>query len=240
MGEEMSDTTRPMTESKQLTARRGVFITFEGVEGCGKTTQTRLLTDRLAAAGIRTLLTREPGGAAISEQIRALVLDMRNEGMEPLAEALLYEAARAQFVAQIVRPALLAETVVICDRYTDSTLAYQGYGRGLHPETLETLNTIATAGIAPDATVFVDVPVSVGLARRVRGGEWNRFDAAGQAFHQRVYDGYHALAARNDAGRWHVVDGTADEEAVAAAVWEALASLLAKNNQVIHAIWGEA
>jgi len=226
----MSDTTQPILVGRQPPMRKGIFITFEGIEGCGKTTQARLLADRLVARNVRTLLTREPGGAAISEQIRALVLDARNDGMEPLAEALLYEAARAQFVAQVVRPALLADTVVICDRYTDSTLAYQGYGRGLHPATLETLNAIATDGITPDSTVLVDVPVNVGLARRAQGGEWNRFDAAGQAFHQRVYDGYHALAARNDAGRWYIVDGTVNKEAVAAAVWQALAPSLAMIN----------
>jgi len=226
----MSDTTQPIPKGGQTPIRKGIFITFEGVEGCGKTTQARLLADRFMASDVRTLLTREPGGAAISERIRALVLDVRSDGMEPLAEALLYEAARAQFVAQVVRPALLADTVVICDRYTDSTLAYQGYGRGLRPATLETLNAIATDGITPDATILVDVPVDVGLARRAQGGEWNRLDAAGKAFHQRVYDGYHALASRNDAGRWYIVDGTVNKEAVAAAVWEALASSLATIN----------
>lgn len=215
-----------MEHDRRPTTRLAPFITFEGVEGCGKTTQAQRLAERLVASGIATVLTREPGGAAVSERIRALVLDSQNDGMEPLAEALLYEAARAQFVAEIVRPALMAGTVVICDRYTDSTLAYQGYGRGLSLATLEHLNAIATAGFDPDLTILVDVPVAVGLARRARGGDWNWFDAAGQAFHQRVYDGYHALAAYNDSGRWRVVDGTADVATVAAAVWATVLPLL--------------
>src|SRR5438270_489199 len=143
-----------------------MFITFEGIEGCGKTTQARRLAEELERRSIATLLTREPGGSAIGEQIRAIVLDNKNDGMDPMAEALLYEAARAQFVAEIVRPALAADLVVICDRYADSTLAYQGYGRGLDLETLETLNRIATRGLMPDVTLLLDLPVAEGLRRR--------------------------------------------------------------------------
>lgn len=206
-----------------------MFITFEGVEGCGKTTQARLLASWMDSCAFRTLVTREPGGAAISESIRALVLDVRNDGMDAVAEALLYEAARAQFVAEVVRPALAVGTTVICDRYADSTLAYQGYGRGLSLTMLETLNSIATDGITPDLTILVDVPVSVGLARRAEGGSWNRLDAAGHAFHQRVYDGYQALAARNDGERWRVVDGTADAASVATAVRAVITTVFAIN-----------
>ena len=181
-----------------------MFITFEGVEGCGKTTQVRLLAARFAAHGARTLVTREPGGAAISEQIRAILLDNKNDGMAPMAEALLYVAARAQFVTEIVRPALASGTVVICDRYADSTLAYQGYGRGLDVGILDQLNTIATGGLVPDITVLLELPVTEGLARRHKEGNANRLDNAGSAFHERVRNGYHALAAV-DPQRWRVI-----------------------------------
>jgi dTMP kinase len=198
-----------------------MFITFEGVEGCGKTTQARLLAARLEERGSRTLVTREPGGAAISEQIRAILLDNKNDDMDAMAEALLYVASRAQFVAEIVRPALAAETVVICDRYADSTLAYQGYGRGLAIGTLRTLNRIATGGLIPDRTFLLDLPVDEGLARKRRGGDLNRLDNAGYAFHERVRNGYHALAEA-DPARWRVIDAGAAPSVVAEAIWAAL------------------
>lgn len=196
-----------------------MFITFEGVEGCGKTTQVRLLAERLEQRGVPVHMTREPGGAVISEQIRALVLDAKYHEMEPLTEALLYEAARAQFVRQIVRPALAAGMLVLCDRFADSTLAYQGYGRGLDLPTLETLNRIATGHLTPDLTILLHVPVVAGLQRRQQGGVWDRLDAAGRDFHERVATGYATLAAENAGERWHVVDGTGNIEAVAATVW---------------------
>ncbi len=198
-----------------------MFITFEGVEGCGKTTQARLLAARLEERGSRTLVTREPGGAAISEQIRVILLDNKNDDMDAMAEALLYVASRAQFVAEIVRPALAAETVVICDRYADSTLAYQGYGRGLAIGTLRTLNRIATGGLVPDRTFLLDLPVDEGLARKRRGGDLNRLDNAGYAFHERVRNGYHALAEA-DPARWRVIDAGAAPSVVAEAIWAAL------------------
>jgi dTMP kinase len=203
-----------------------MFITFEGVEGCGKTTQARLLAERLEAQGCRTLVTREPGGAAISEQIRAVLLDHRNDGMDSMAEALLYEAARAQFVAEIVRPALAAGRIVICDRFADSTLAYQGYGRGLDLDILRTLNRIATDGLTPDITFLLDIPVAQGLKRRERGGDWNRMDNAGRAFHERVYNGYHVLV-RAEPQRWRIIDARGAVPDVARAVWSAVAPLVA-------------
>ena len=210
-----------------------MFITFEGVEGCGKTTQARLLAERIEARGCRTLVTREPGGAAISEQVRAVVLDHRNDGMDPMAEALLYVAARAQFVAEIVRPALAAGAVVICDRFADSTLAYQGYGRGLDLGTLRTLNGIATGGLMPDVTFLLDLPVAQGLARRQRGGDWNRMDNAGRAFHERVYNGYHALVEAEPA-RWRVVDARGAVPEVAAGVWCAASPLFERAVSVAY------
>jgi dTMP kinase len=203
-----------------------MFITFEGIEGCGKTTQARLLAERLEACGQKTLVTREPGGAAISEQIRAVLLDHRNDGMDPMAEALLYEAARAQFVMEILRPALDAGITVICDRFADSTLAYQGYGRGLDLTILDTLNGIATDGLKPDITFLLDIPVLEGLKRRERGGDWNRMDNAGRAFHERVFIGYHALA-RAEPDRWRVIDARGPVPDVARAVWSAVAPFCA-------------
>lgn len=207
-----------------------MFITFEGVEGCGKTTQVRLLAARLEGHGARTLVTREPGGAAISEQIRAILLDNRNDGMDPMAEALLYVASRAQFVAEIVRPALAAGTLVICDRYADSTLAYQGYGRGLDVGTLERLNAIATGGLMPDRTFLLDLPVTDGLDRKRRetDGDLNRLDNAGRAFHERVRQGYHALAAA-DPQRWRVIDASAAPSVVAAEIWSSLSPFVERS-----------
>jgi dTMP kinase len=205
-----------------------MFITFEGVEGCGKTTQARLLAARFAEHGARTLVTREPGGAAISEQIRAILLDNKNDGMDPMAEALLYVASRAQFVAEIVRPALAVGTVVICDRYADSTLAYQGYGRGLDVGTLEQLNTIATGGLVPDITLLLELSVAEGLDRRHKEGNANRLDNAGSAFHERVRNGYHALAAA-DPQRWRVIDAAAAPSVVAAEVWSALSPFVGRS-----------
>ena len=202
-----------------------MFITFEGIEGCGKTTQARLLAARLAERGLRTLVTREPGGATISEQIRAILLDNKNDGMAPMAEALLYVAARAQFVAEVVRPALVAETIVICDRYADSTLAYQGYGRGLAIDTLRTLNRIATDGLMPDRTYLLDLPVDEGLNRKRKDGNLNRLDNAGDAFHERVRNGYHALAVAEPT-RWRVIDAGAAQSGVAEAIWSALSPVV--------------
>ena len=211
-----------------------MFITFEGIEGCGKTTQARLLAAALEERGIATLLTREPGGSAIGEQIRAVVLDTRNEGMDPMAEALLYVASRAQFVAEVVRPALAAGCTVICDRYADSTLAYQGYGRGLDLGTLMTLNRIATGGLTPNVTVLLDLLVAEGLRRRWREGAVNRLDAAGTAFHERVRNGYHALAEA-EPRRWRTIDAGAAPSVVAAAVRAAVMGVVGLS--VAHAAY---
>lgn len=205
-----------------------MFITLEGVEGCGKTTQARQLAAHLEARGMRTLVTREPGGAAISEQIRAIVLDNKNDGMEPMAEALLYVASRAQFVAEVVRPALAAGIIVICDRFADSTLAYQGYGRGLDVGTLKQLNAIATGGLAPDITFLLELPVAEGLDRRHKEGNANRLDNAGSAFHERVRNGYHALAAAGPQ-RWRVIDAGAAEPVVASDIWAALSPFVGQS-----------
>jgi len=209
----------------------GFFITFEGIEGCGKTTQLRRLAAELRAAGHAVQLTREPGGCAIADSVRALLLDSANSAMAPSTELLLYAAARAQHVAEVIRPALAAGGIVLCDRFSDATLAYQGYGRGLDPGIIAELNRLATGGLAPDVTLLLDLPVEDGLARaRERnadsaGPDEGRFEAEALAFHQRVRDGYLQLAAADS--RIRVIDARGDQAMVAARIDAALAPLLA-------------
>ena len=207
----------------------GIFITFEGVEGSGKTTQVALLADRLQQAGYPVITTREPGGTPISDRIRAVVLDQSRVEIHPHTEALLMCAARAQLVNELIRPSLERGHVVICDRYSDSTFAYQGFARGQDLATLRTLNHFATGGLVPHLTLLLDLPAEVGLQRRFGPGNsaatTNRMDHLDLAFHQRVAAGYHSLA---EAGpeRWHLVDATLGVDDVAAAIWEITAALL--------------
>ncbi len=192
---------------------RGVFITVEGTEGSGKSTQARLLADALRRRGRRVVHTREPGGTSIAEAVRRVLL--RPDGrVAPLTELLLYEAARAQHLTEIVRPALARGAVVVCERYTDATLAYQGFGRGLDRREIEVLNRIATGGLRPRLTFLLDVPVARGLraARSLKkplskGGRktaGDRLEREPLAFHQRVRRGYLALA-RLEPGRFRVI-----------------------------------
>lgn len=168
------------------------FITFEGIEGCGKTTQVRLLVDFLTSRGHNVTVTREPGGCAIADQVRAILLDAENNALVPLAELLLYAAARAQHVEEVIRPALAAGGIVICDRFTDATVAYQGYGRSLDLDLVDRLNRIATGGIMPDLTVLLDCPEETGLARAMErinstaGAREERFEQESLRFHRAV------------------------------------------------------
>ena len=189
-----------------------LFITFEGPEGSGKTTQARLLVEYLRARGYPVLYTREPGGTEISEQIRQVILSPRNKAMQREAEVLLFSAARAQIVAELIRPALTAGKLVICDRYADSTMAYQGYGLGLDLDALRAITRFATGGLVPERTFYVDVPVEVGLARRQRG-EMNRLDQKEVAYHTRVRNGYLALI-QAEPHRFIVIDGSQTIEQV--------------------------
>src|SRR5512133_353827 len=179
----------------------GFFITFEGVEGCGKTTQIKQLFDRLTTAGHRVILTREPGGCPIADKIRSILLDAENCGMQSLTELLLYAAARAQHVAEVIVPALEAGSIVLCDRFTDATVAYQHNGRGIERGTIDALNSLACQSLRPDLTVLIDCDAASGLARAksrieaAHGPREERFELENISFHQRVRDGYLQLAA---------------------------------------------
>jgi dTMP kinase len=196
------------------------FITFEGIEGCGKSTQAERLAARL---GSRALLTREPGGTAVGRAVRKVLLDPANHGLAPLSELLLYFADRAQHVAEVVRPALAAGRIVLCDRHVESSLAYQGYGRGLSLDAIRSLAALATGGLRPDAIVLVEVPVELGLARARRRGAQDRLEAEVVSFHERVRAGYEALLAQ-EPERWLRIDGRGSEDAVFEGLWRGLAT----------------
>jgi dTMP kinase len=199
---------------------RGRFITFEGGEGTGKSTQIARLAARLRARGIDPLVTREPGGTPLAEAIRSLLLDPARRP-EAWTEALLMVAARSELSSTVMRPALAAGEVVLCDRYGDSTLAYQGSGRGLDWDLLATLNRAATSGLTPDLTLLFDLDPEVGVRRREHASaEWNRLDREPLEFHRRVRAGYHRLAAA-EPRRFTVLDATLPADRLEELVWEA-------------------
>jgi len=196
------------------------FITLEGPDGSGKSLQAGLLADRLGARGLDVVLTREPGGTRTGEQVREIVLGA-GRGLDPVADALLFSAQRAQHVAEVIRPALAAGRIVVCDRHRDSTICYQGYGSGLDVEEMRSLQDLATRGLLPDLTILLDVSVDVGLARRHAGrpDDLNKFELDGdfdRAYHERVRAGYLREAAAG--GRWRIVDASREADAVAADV----------------------
>ena len=198
-----------------------MFITLEGTEGCGKTSQVAPLAECLRQRGWQVLTTREPGGTPIGEQIRAVLNSLENTAMHARTEILLFQAARAQHVEQLIRPHLERGGVVICDRYADSTLAYQGYGRQQPLEPLKALVDYATGGLKPDLSLLLDLDVEVGLLRRQKGGEWNRLDALEVAFYQRVRQGYYALV-QAEPWRWQVIDASQSPEQVQQAMQAAV------------------
>ena len=205
------------------------FITLEGIEGCGKSTQAKRLAK---AIGPSALLTQEPGGTAIGRAIRGLLLDVDHTLMAPATEVLLFFADRAQHVAEVVRPALAEGRVVVSDRYTDSSMAYQGYGRGIDLDLIRVVARAATGGLVPDLTIFIDVPVDVGLERVGKRGLHDRLEAEVREFHERVRDGYRTLAAAEPA-RFVTIDGEAEENEVERRL---LATVAARRLMAAHGV----
>ena len=212
-----------------------LFITFEGPEGSGKTTQIRLLAAALTANGYSILVTREPGGTVIGNAIRSLLLDPQHaemgEQMNERAEALLFNAARAQLVSQVIHPALAAGQIVLCDRFVDSTFAYQGYGRGQALLPLRQLATFATNGLTPTLTFYLDIDSASGLKRK-QGEEWNRMEEETLAFHERVRQGYHVLAGEEPT-RWSLIDATQPIEIVHQTILNQVLEKIAENKYTI-------
>ncbi len=212
------------------TTRRGVFITFEGPDGSGKSTQARVLAERLRRENHKVVETFEPGGTVIGQQIRRILLDSANAEIRPTAELLLMFAARAQNVEQCILPALAAGSIVISDRFTDSSIAYQGAGRGLGTEIVLELDRIACQGLVPDLTLCIDVDSETGLARALDRNDKERRDESrledqGIGFHQHVRAAYHETA-RREPKRFRLIDGSATREAIAEKVWTEVLPLL--------------
>lgn len=204
-----------------------LFITFEGPEGSGKSTQTRLLSDYLSAEGWQVISTREPGGTRIGNAIRQVLLDVAHTEMKPRTETLLFNAARAQLVDEVIRPALVAGKIVLCDRYADSTLAYQGYGHGQDLNDLHHLIEYATSGLKPDLTLYLDIDPDQGLQRKQHAAhlEWNRLDAATLSFHEKVRAAYLRLAEQDQA-RWSVLNAAQPAEHLHQAIVETVKARL--------------
>jgi dTMP kinase len=200
------------------------FIVFEGGEGCGKSTQTRALYRRLSKDGFRAVLTREPGGTRLGERVRRHLKRTGETRISPLAELFLIATARAQLVSEVIRPELEKGKTVICDRFTPSTLAYQGYGRGLNTDALREVNDIATDGMSPDLIVLLDIPIEDGLGRK-KSKERDRFESESLAFHARVRRGYLDLA-KADPERWLVVDGRLPKKEIEEMIWGKVSILL--------------
>jgi len=212
-----------------------LFITLEGPDGSGKSTQIQLLYGCLEEQGHSVLLSREPGGTPIGEQIRGVLHDARNTAMLPNTEILLYSASRAQHVGQVIRPALERGELVLCDRYAESTIAYQGWGHGLDIELLRTITVFATGGLRPDLIIYLDIDVEEGLRRKRDAfesgtAEWNRMDQKAQAFHERVRRGYLMMASQ-EPDRWLVLDGTRSIDEIHQKIVDRVRLLLAGNRR---------
>jgi dTMP kinase len=202
----------------------GLFLSFEGPEGAGKSTQIGRLAARLAQAGVPHTLTREPGGTPLGMRVREVLLDPTLT-IDPLPEFLLYSASRAQLVTHVLRPALERGEVVVCDRYADSSVAYQGFGRGLDAGLLRQITQAATGGLTPDLTVLLDLDPAVGLQRAARRGQPDRLERADLGFHQRLRQGFLTLAGQ-EPGRFLTLDATRPEAELAARIWVAVQARL--------------
>ena len=205
-----------------MKSKRGVFISFEGIDGSGKSTQILRLKSLLEGKGFSVIFVREPGGTLVSERIRPILLDKGSAGMKPEAELLLFEAARAQIVREVIEPALFRGEIVICDRFFDSTVAYQGYARGIDLDTIHKLNDFATGGLEPDITFLLDLPVEDAVKRQGKRGEKDRMELEGVAFMQKVRDGFLTHASSKD--RMVVLDARNEEMVLAQTIenkfWE--------------------
>ena len=184
-----------------------MFISLEGPEGSGKSSQLPYLAEYIESLGFSVVKTREPGGTKIGDQIREVLVRMDNENIHPRTEILLFLAARAQLVEEVIKPSLAKGKVILCDRFGDSTLAYQGYGHGLDLDKLRAMLQFATNGLKPDLTILLDVDILTGLKRKKAKEEWNRLDAYETSFHERVRKGYHQLA-QEEPERWWIVDAS--------------------------------
>ena len=184
-----------------------MFISLEGPEGSGKSSQLPLLAEFIESLGFSVIRTREPGGTQIGDQIREVLVRMDNENIHPRTEILLFLAARAQLVEEVIKPSLAEGKAILCDRFGDSTLAYQGYGHGLDLDKLRAMLQFATNGLKPDLTILLDVDILTGLKRKKAKEEWNRLDAYESSFHERVRNGYHQLA-QEEPERWRIVDAS--------------------------------
>ena len=202
-----------------------LFITFEGGEGCGKSVQAKALFRRLSRLNIPAVLTHEPGGTPFGKKLGRWLKWAQGTDISPLTELLLFNASRAQLVAEVIQPGLESGKVVISDRYVDSTTAYQGYGRRLDLDMVKAANSAATQGLKPDLTILLDIPVEEGLARK-RAKKQDRFERETLVFHRRVREGYLELA-RADPERWLVVDASQSREKIAQIIWQRVSQLLA-------------
>ena len=203
---------------------RGIFITFEGIDGCGKSTQINMLSSFLQEKGIPFIMLREPGGTVVGEKIRDILLDKKNDGMDPVCELLLFEAARAQITNEVIAPALEEGKVVICDRFYDSTFAYQGYARGFGQEVVESLNRTAVSGTHPDITFLLDITPEEALIRRNGRGAEDRLEALGLKFQQDVRQGYMVLADKYD--RIVKIDASQSPEEIGAEITKKVTTCL--------------
>jgi dTMP kinase len=209
-----------------------MFITFEGLDFSGKSTQAALLVESLRAHHRTVHFLREPGGTLLSEAIRSILLDKHHSGMSDVAEVLLFSASRSQLVSEVIQPALVRKEVVVCDRYCDSTTAYQGYGRGLNLADVQAINRLATRGTMPDLTILVDIPIDEIERRKTAAGlTFDRMESSGRQFYQRVSDGYRRLMLE-EPERWFRVDGLLPVPAIAKAIWHRVQAKLNSRTSV--------